>query len=125
MNQELTYSYDKDVDILYISFSPGEKATTAVELNDNILLRFNRKEKRAIGLTLMDFSVLVQLTNLGPRGFPLSGLEELDSEWRDAVIEIITTPPVNTILKVLVYTPSFNETMPITTIENPSILLAI
>ncbi len=87
--------------------------------------RFNRKEKRAIGLTLMDFSVLVQLTNLGPRGFPLSGLEELDSEWRDAVIEIITTPPVNTILKVLVYTPSFNETMPITTIENPSILLAI
>ncbi|MCP4419204.1 MAG: DUF2283 domain-containing protein [Chloroflexi bacterium] len=125
MNQELTYSYDKDVDILYISFSPGEKATTAVELNDNILLRFNRTEKRAIGLTLMDFSVLVQLTNLGPRGFPLSGLEELDSEWRDAVIEIITTPPVNTILKVLVYTPSFNETMPITTIENPSIPLAI
>ncbi len=125
MNQELTYSYDKDVDILYISFSPGEKATTAVELNDNILLRFNRKEKRAIGLTLMDFSVLVQLTNLGPRGFPLSGLEELDSEWRDAVIEIITTPPVNTILKVLVYTPSFNETMPITTIENPSIPLVI
>jgi len=23
------YTYDKDVDILYISFSPGEKATTA------------------------------------------------------------------------------------------------
>jgi hypothetical protein len=47
MNQTPTYSYDKEADVLYISFSPGEKATTAVELNDNILLRFNRAEKRA------------------------------------------------------------------------------
>ena len=73
-------SYDKDADVLYISFFPGEKATTAVELNDNILLRFNRAEKRAIGLTLMDFSVLVQITDLGPRSFPLTGLNELEPE---------------------------------------------
>ncbi|MCB9107604.1 MAG: DUF2283 domain-containing protein [Anaerolineales bacterium] len=70
MNNEPTYSYDKEADVLYISFFPGEKATSAVELNDNILLRFNRAEQRAIGLTLMDFSVLIQLTNLGPRSFP-------------------------------------------------------
>ncbi|GAB4433302.1 MAG: hypothetical protein Kow0031_14870 [Anaerolineae bacterium] len=74
MNNEPTYSYDKEADVLYISFSPGEKATSAVELNDNILLRFNRAEQRAIGLTLMDFSVLVQLTNLGPRSFPYTRL---------------------------------------------------
>jgi uncharacterized protein YuzE len=54
-----TYSYDKEADVLYISFASGEKPTAAVELNDNILLRFNLGEKRAIGLTLMDFSVLV------------------------------------------------------------------
>ncbi len=101
MNKTPTYSYDKKVDVLYISFSPGEKATTAVELKDNILLRFNRAEKRAIGLTLMDFSVLVQLTNLGPRSFPLSGLSELESDWREIVVEIITRPPVNQILKGL------------------------
>jgi predicted nucleic acid-binding protein len=29
-----TDSYDKDADVLYVSFAPGEKATTAVELND-------------------------------------------------------------------------------------------
>lgn len=121
---EPTYSYDQEVDVLYISFSPGEKATTAVELNDNILLRFNLAEKRAVGLTLMDFSVLVQLTNLGPRGFPLSGLDDLDAEWRDTVIEIITQPPVNQILKVLVYTPSLSEAMPITTVERPPIPFA-
>jgi uncharacterized protein YuzE len=124
MNQELIYSYDKETDILYISFSPGEKATSAVELNDNILLRFNRAEKRAIGLTLMDFSVLVQLTNLGPRSFPLSGLKELEPDWQEMVIEMITKPPVNQILKVSEYTPSLTETMPIALVERTPIPLA-
>ena len=117
MNKRPTYNYDKEVDVLYISFSPGEKATSAVELNDNILLRFNRADKRAIGLTLMDFSILVQLTDLGPRCFPLSGLNELEPDWKDAVIEIITKPPVNRILKVSAYTPSMAETIPIALVE--------
>lgn len=123
MNQAPKYSYDKEADVLYISFSPGEKATTAVELNHNILLRFNRSEKRAVGLTLMDFSVLVQLTRLGPRSFPLTGLNELEPEWQDTVIEIVTSPPVNQILKVSVYTPSFAESLPIASIEKPHLAL--
>jgi len=49
------YSYDKDVDVLYISFCPGEKATTAVELNDAILLRLNKEGRLAGSVTLMDF----------------------------------------------------------------------
>jgi uncharacterized protein YuzE len=124
MNQEPTYFYDKEVDVLYISFAPGEKATTAVELNGNILLRFNRAEKRAIGLTLMDFSVLVQLTELGPRNFPLSGLTELEPDWQETVIEIITKPPVSQILKVSVYTPTLAETVPIALVEKPPIPVA-
>jgi len=115
--KEFVYNYDKEVDVLYISFSHGERATAAVELNDNILLRLNHKEKRAVGLTLMDFSVLVQLTELGPRSFPLNGLTELEPEWQDMVIEIITKPPVNQILKVSVYTPFVNETIPIAHVE--------
>ena len=124
MNKEPTFSYDKEADVLYISFSPGEKATTAVELNDNILLRFNRAEKRAIGLTLMDFSVLVQLTELGPRNFPLSGLKELEPDWQELVMEIISRPPVNQILRVSVYTPSLTETMPIALVNRVPIPLA-
>jgi len=119
MNKEPIYNYDKEADILYISFSPGEKATSAVELNDNILLRFNRAEKRAIGLTLMDFSVLIQLTNLGPRSFPLSGLSELEPDWQDMIIEMITKPPVNKILKLSMYTPRLTETIPIASVEKP------
>ena len=87
-----TYSYDKEADVLYISFSPGEKATAAVELNDNILLRFNRAQKRAVGLTLMDFSVLVQMAEFGPRSFPLSGLGELEPEWRESVMDVTAIP---------------------------------
>lgn len=124
MSQEPVFSYDKEADVLYISFSPGEKATTAVELNDNILLRFNRKEKRAIGLTLMDFSVLVQLTELGPRNFPLSGLNDLEPDWQELVMDIITQPPVSQILKVSVYTPSLTETIPIALVDRIPLLSA-
>jgi uncharacterized protein YuzE len=124
MSDSIKYHYDQEADVLYISFAPGEKATTAVELNDNILLRFNRTEKRAIGLTLMDFSVLVQLTKLGPRSFPLTGLDELEPEWQELVIDLITSAPVNQFLKVSTYTPSFAEAIPVASVERPPIPIA-
>ncbi|MEE8304912.1 MAG: DUF2283 domain-containing protein [Candidatus Tectomicrobia bacterium] len=120
-----TYSYDKEADVLYISFAPGEQPTAAIELNDNILLRFNLTEKYAVGLTLMDFSVLVQMTQLGPRSFPLSGLKDLEPEWHETVIEIITKPPVSQMLHVSSYTPSMAEAIPITSVEKPPIPLAV
>ena len=125
MAQAPTYSYDKEADVLYISFAPGETPTAAVELHDNILLRFNLAEKRAVGLTLMDFSVLVQMTQLGPRSFPLSGLQDLEPEWQEAVIEIITKPPVSQILRVSSYMPSMTEVVPITSVEKPPIAVAV
>lgn len=126
MNEEplYTYNYDQDADVLYISFASGEKATTAVELNDNILLRFNRAEKRAIGLTLIDFSVLIQLTEVGPRGFPLSGLSDLEPEWQELVSKLITSPPVNQILKVSSFTTSLTSSIPVAFVEKPPIAVA-
>lgn len=121
MTQEVTYSYDKEIDVLYISFAPGERATSAVELNDNILLRMNRAEKRAVGLTLMDFSVLVELTSMGPRSFPLTGLDDLDSDWQELVLDIISRPPVSQILKLQVFTPSLSGATPATTIIRSAI----
>jgi hypothetical protein len=53
-----------------------------------------------------DQAFLVQVTDLEPRHFPLNGLDDLESDWREMVIEIITSPPVNEILKVSVYTAS-------------------
>jgi len=127
MSIETTYAYhyDKEADVLYISFAPGEEPTAAVELNENILLRFNRQEQRAIGLTLMDFSVLVQLTELGPRSFSLSGLADLEAEWQEAVVAIITSPPVNQILKVSSYMPTAAEVVPITSVKRPPVAIVV
>jgi uncharacterized protein YuzE len=119
--KKIMYSYDKEADVLYISFSPGEKPTTAVELNPNILLRFNRLEERAIGLTLFDFSALVKLTRLGPRSFPLTGLKDIEPEWEEVVIKILTSAPVNKILKVATYVPSRSKPVPITFVKKPPV----
>jgi len=118
------YDYDQDVDILYISFGTDVPATTAVELNENILLRLNLAERRAVGLTLMDFSVLAQPTPMGPRHFPLSGLYDLDPEWQELVLDLLAAPPVSQILTVSAYSASASETFPIVAVENPLALAA-
>jgi uncharacterized protein YuzE len=110
------FNYDEDSDTLYISFAPGETAT-GIELNEQIVLRINRGERRAVGLTLLDYSVLAQQTELGPRSFPLTGLAELSAELRELVITILRTEPVRSILAVSAYSPSPIEVVPITSVQ--------
>lgn len=49
-------AYDEPADTLYIAFFPGECAT-GLSLSEHILLRVNARERRAIGITLLDFSL--------------------------------------------------------------------
>ncbi|MBM3240414.1 DUF2283 domain-containing protein [Candidatus Poribacteria bacterium] len=110
------FNYDEISDTLYVSFSPGEKAT-GIELNEHILLRINKKERRAIGLTFLDYSLLAQKTEVGPRSFPLTGLAELSDELREIVLDILQRPPVRDILFLSTYTPSITEAIPITLLQ--------
>jgi uncharacterized protein YuzE len=110
------FNYDEASDTLYVSFAPGETAT-GIELNEHILLRINKQERRAIGLTFFEYSVLAQRTEVGPRSFPLTGLVELPQEVRDIVIEVLLHPPVSEILRLSAYTPSPLETIPITSLQ--------
>ena len=110
------FNYDEMSDTLYVSFAPGEKAT-GIELNDHILLRINKKERRAIGLTFLDYSLLAQRTEVGPRSFPLTSLAELSEELREMVLDILQRPPVSHILFLSTYTPSIVETIPITSLQ--------
>ncbi len=110
------FNYDEMSDTLYVSFAPGEKAT-GIELNDHILLRINKKERRAIGLTFLEYSLLAQKTEVGPRSFPLTGLAELSDELRETVLDILLHPPVSDILFLSTYTPSIAETVPITALQ--------
>ena len=110
--QNVTYTYDEIGDTLSISFAPGERAT-GIELTDHIILRINKAERRAIGMTVLDYSLVAQATEIGPRSFPLTGLSELSVEMRELVIDILRHEPVNEIVVLSAYTPSMSEQIPI------------
>jgi uncharacterized protein YuzE len=101
---EIQFNYDEMSDTLYITFAPGEQAT-GIELNDYLLMRINKKERRAVGLTIFEYSVWVQSTELGPRSFPLSGLAQLSVDLRALVFDILQRSPVSEVLVVSAYTP--------------------
>lgn len=115
--------YDEMSDTLYVSFAPGETAT-GIELNDHLLLRINKQERRAVGLTFLDYSLLAQSTTFGPRSFPLSGLASLPRELQELVVEIISRPPVSDFLSLSSYTPTLSETVPIVTLQPMPLAMA-
>ncbi|MDE0481529.1 MAG: DUF2283 domain-containing protein [Candidatus Poribacteria bacterium] len=106
------FNYDEISDTLYISFAPGEQAT-GIELTPHILLRLNKQDRRAIGMTFLEYSLLAQKTDMGPRSFPLTGLSELSDDLQDIVIDVLQRPPVSDVLLLSSYTPSISETIPI------------
>src|SRR3990172_12084921 len=71
-----TTSYDETSDTLYMSFVPDVKAT-GIELNEHILLRIDKESRKAIGITFLNYSILIQKADFGPRSFPLTGLTKL------------------------------------------------
>jgi uncharacterized protein YuzE len=120
---EPIFTYDELSDTLYISFAPGEKAT-GIELNENLLLRINKAERRAIGLTVFNYSILAQKTAIGTRSLPLSGLAELSENLRQLALEILQRPPLTEFLTVSTYTPSYRESIPIAALHIDVLALA-
>ena len=75
--RDIHFSYDEEGDVLYIAFHKGRKASS-VSLNDSMILRFDPETQEAIGLTLLDFSRLVEAS--GP--LPLWRVSELPATPR-------------------------------------------
>lgn len=111
-------NYDETSDTLYISFIPDVKAT-GIELSDHILLRIDKENYKAIGITFLNYSILIQKADFGPRSFPLTGLAKLSDETREMVMEILDKSPVKEILTLSTYTPSLSEAIPITLLHLP------
>lgn len=107
--------YDEVSDTLYISFAPGEKGT-GLELNENLLLRVNKAEQRAVGLSIFNYSFLAQPTEAGLRSIPLTGLNVLSAELRTLALDILRRSPVKDLLAVSAYTPSLRESIPIASV---------
>ena len=62
---------------------------------------------------MLEYSVLAQKTDMGPRSFPLTGLSNLSNDLQDIVLDVLQRPPVSDVLLLSSYTPSIAETIPI------------
>ena len=111
--------YDQEADILEIFFGTNEPAT-GIDLTDHIVLRLNQETKRAVSLMLIDFSILTEKTEYGPRSYPLDHLNELPNALREIVLDLVTSAPVNQFLKVSHFQASPTERVPLTYVETPS-----
>ncbi len=111
-------NYDETSDTLYISFVPAVKAT-GIELNEHILLRIDKENHKAVGITFLNYSILIQKADFGPRSFPLTGLVKLSDETREIVMGVLESAPVKEFLSLSTYTPSFSEAIPITLLHLP------
>lgn len=113
--------YDEISDSLSITFELGKPAT-GVGLNDQILLRIDKDNRKAVGITIFDYSVMSQKTEIGPRVFPLDGLEKVSDETREMVYEILLSHPVKRFLYLSAYSPANIENMvPVTIIGREDI----
>lgn len=110
------FDYDKTGDTLTVNFVETGNAT-GIELNENILLRVNLNKKRAVGITVFNYSILAQPTELGFRSIPLNGLNEIPPEIRKTILGILQSSPVKEILSLSAYTPSVKETILITSLR--------
>ncbi len=95
-------NYDKEADVLYVSFGQSEHVT-GVELADNILLRLDtgettRQPARAVGLTFISFSRLMAAHRDKPLIISLESLRNLPEDLWPIVVRIITSPPVSDFL---------------------------
>ncbi|HYN87666.1 MAG TPA: DUF2283 domain-containing protein [Ardenticatenaceae bacterium] len=97
-------NYDEDADVLYVSFGQSQHVT-GVELADNILLRLDTGKvsgdsPRAVGLTFISFSRMMAYRQDASIHVPLANLRNLPEELWQAVLAVITTPPVSDFLAV-------------------------
>ena len=108
--------YDPEADMLEIFFGTNEPAT-GIELTDHIVLRLNLQTKRAVSVLLLNFSILAERTEYGPRSYPLTTLHTLPDEVRAVVLQVITSMPVKQFLKVSHFQASPTESVPLTYVE--------
>ncbi len=53
--RQMWIDYDKEADVLYMSFRKPQRATETVELNNDMLLR--KDGERIVGLTILNASI--------------------------------------------------------------------
>ena len=91
--------------------SARSEHVTGVELADNILLRLDTGKvtgtgPKAVGLTFISFGKMMEYYQNKPLSVPLTNLRNLPEDLWQAVLAVISTPPVSDFLGVgLLFSP--------------------
>jgi hypothetical protein len=101
---QIRYNYDREADVLYVSFGRREHVT-GVELADNMLLRLDtgkatEKPPRAVGLTFISFAQMMECHRDRQLTISLEVLRNLPEELWQTVMTVLTSPPVSDFLSV-------------------------
>lgn len=117
------YEYDSTGDLLEIYFVQGE-AAAAVELTDNIVLRFDWESGTPFSLGIISFSTLLQPSRYGKMHFELL-VDEWPVEGQDKILTMLRRPPLTEFLTLSSYTPAHaSHIIPIITIRQIPALVA-
>lgn len=81
--------YQRDDDILYVTFGQEGRKGMGVNLHNNILLRFDRQSGEPLGMTFIDYSMLKTIHFI-----PLNDFSALPDELQKMVRQILLSDPV-------------------------------
>ncbi len=56
IENELMMGYDREADVLYLSFGEPQKGMKYLEVDNNLIVRLHPKSGKVMGLTILDFS---------------------------------------------------------------------
>jgi len=107
---KMKYDYDREADVLYISFGHSKHVAT-IELSDHLLLRLDLGQKnsgkaKAVGITLLFPETLLKQGHNALQ-LQLDRIHRLPDETKSAVLDVLSKPPVSDILSAkLEFTPT-------------------
>jgi hypothetical protein len=78
----------------------------------------------AVGLTVFNYSLLAQRTEMGPRSFALTGIAEPSQELRELALALLLSEPVSEFLTISAYSPAadMGNLVPITSIQTDRVI---
>lgn len=109
---DIKYNYDREADVLYISFARGEHIVS-VELSDSLILRLDLGKNNgggpcAVGITVLFPAKLLELGH-SPLALQIDRLYKLPTDVQSAVLEVLSKPPVSEVLSAQL---TFNSAAP-------------
>ena len=104
--EKVTYSFDKDAGTFYIFYGKINKSTININLDEDVVLRFDLQKRRAAGFTISNFDVrypkLLKLIGTKNDDLLVDYFDMFLKDINNLVMPIITNPKERKIFKDLI-----------------------